>query len=106
MPSFEEAKMIAGRDEPGDVADFFLGYGIEVVALKMGERGCFVRTAGEEISLPAHSVEVVDATGAGDSFAAGFLAGVALGWGLGRTTRLANAAGATCITSYGGDHGD
>lgn len=105
MPSFEEAKMIAGRDEPGDVADFFLGYGIEMVALKMGEKGCFVRTAGEEISLPAHSVEMIDATGAGDCFAAGFLAGVALGWGLGRTTRLANAAGAACITAMGATTG-
>lgn len=105
MPSFEEAKMIASWDEPADVADFFLGYGIEVVALKMGERGCFVKTAEEEISLPPYPVEVVDATGAGDCFAAGFLAGVTLGWDLERTARLANAAGAACITAIGATTG-
>ena len=39
VPSLEEASHIAGRDDPEDVADFFLGYGIEIVALKMGAKG-------------------------------------------------------------------
>jgi len=110
VPSFEEAVQIAGRDEPEDVADFFLGYGMQIVALKMGAQGCFVKstpgqTSGEAIRLPAYRVQVVDATGAGDCFAAGFLAGLSMGWDLDRTARLANGAGAACVTAMGATTG-
>ena len=105
VPSFEEAAQIAGREDPDDVADFFLGYGMEIVALKMGSQGCFVKSPQEAIRLPAYSVQVVDATGAGDCFAAGFLAGLSLGWDLERTARLANKAGAACVTAIGATTG-
>jgi len=105
LPSFEEAVQIAGRDEPEDVADFFLGYGMEIVALKMGAQGCFVKSTGQAIRLPAYTVQVVDATGAGDCFAAGFLAGLSMDWGLERTAKLANGAGAACVTAMGATTG-
>jgi sugar/nucleoside kinase (ribokinase family) len=50
-------------------------------------------------------VEVVDATGAGDAFAAGFIAGVWQGWPLEKTLRLANAVGALCVTGMGASGG-
>jgi sugar/nucleoside kinase (ribokinase family) len=110
IPSLEEASHIAGRGEPEAVADFFLGYGIEIVALKMGAEGCFIKSttghgAPEVIRLPAYQVEMVDATGAGDCFAAGFLAGLSMGWGLERTGRLANGAGAACVMAMGATSG-
>ncbi len=105
VPSIEEARQIAGREEPADVAEFFLDYGIRIVALKMGSQGCYVRTRDEEIRLPVYPVKAVDATGAGDAFAGGFLAGVALGWELERTARLANAVGALCVTAVGATAG-
>ena len=43
----------------------------------------------------------MDATGAGDAFAAGFLAGVVNDFNLERTGRLANAVGACCVTQVG-----
>lgn len=46
----------------------------ETVVVKRGARGCVVRRAGEERAYPAEPAEVVDTTGAGDAFAAGFLA--------------------------------
>jgi sugar/nucleoside kinase (ribokinase family) len=51
--------------------------------------------------LPAYGVSAVDATGAGDAFAAGFLAGVARGFDLETCARLGNAAGACCVTQVG-----
>ena len=105
LPSFEEAVQIAGCDEPEEVADFFLGYGMEIVALKMGAQGCFVKSAERTIRLPAYNVQVVDATGAGDCFAAGFLAGLSMGWDLELTAKLANAAGAACVTAIGATTG-
>lgn len=101
LPSFEEAKMLAGKQDPADVAQVLRDAGAGVVALKMGTRGCYVRSADAELRLPAYRVNTVDATGAGDAFAAGFLAGVALGWDLERTAKLANAAGALCTTAMG-----
>ncbi len=105
VPSIEEARQIAGCESPADVAAFFLDYGIETVALKMGNQGCYVRTRAEAFSLPVYPVKAVDATGAGDAFAGGFLAGVALGWDLQRTARLANAVGALCVTAVGATAG-
>ena len=105
VPSIEEARMITQREEPEEIAEFLLNWGVGVVALKMGERGCYVRTAEEEFYLPAYPVEVVDATGAGDAFAAGFLAGLVMGWDLKRATALANATGAWCVTAMGATTG-
>lgn len=43
------------------------------VVVKRGARGCSVTDAGGTVELPAHDAVVVDSTGAGDAFAAGFL---------------------------------
>lgn len=105
VPSFEEARRIAGRDDPAEVARFFLDYGIRIVALKMGEQGCYVTDGERSVRLPAYPVSTVDTTGAGDCFAAGFLAGIVQGWDLEKTARLANAAGAMCVTAIGATSG-
>jgi len=57
--------------------------------------------AGDEWRVPAFEVQALDATGAGDAFAAGFIAGVWHGWPLDQTARLANAVGALCVTGLG-----
>jgi len=106
LPSYEEAREITGRDEPRDVAQVLLDYGIKTVGLKMGADGCYIRTAaGEEVRLPIYEVETVDATGAGDAFVAGFLRGVLEGWDIERTGRLASAVGALCCTGIGTTQG-
>lgn len=105
VPSFEEASRIAGRSDPADVARFFLDYGMKLVALKMGEQGCYVTNGREAVRLPAYPVTPVDTTGAGDAFAAGFLAGIIQGWDLERTARFANAVGAMCVTAIGATSG-
>lgn len=101
LPSIDEASMISGKDKPEKIANFFLDYGISTVGLKMGLNGSYVRTKDTELRVPAYKVETVDATGAGDAFVAGFLAGVVMDWELERTTKLANATGATCVTAIG-----
>jgi sugar/nucleoside kinase (ribokinase family) len=105
MPSIEEARMITGRDKPSEIAEFLLSYGIKTVALKMGERGSYIRTPDWELYLPIYKVETVDSTGAGDAFAAGFLAGVAKGWSYKDAARLGNAVGACCVTAIGSSAG-
>ncbi|MCD6505251.1 sugar kinase [Candidatus Poribacteria bacterium] len=101
LPSIEEAKMLSSKEDPEEISLFFLDYGIEIVGLKMGEEGSYVRTRDEAVREPAYKVNVVDATGAGDAFVAGFLAGYIMGWDLKRCVRLANATGAACVTAIG-----
>jgi sugar/nucleoside kinase (ribokinase family) len=47
----------------------------ETLVIKRGRRGCLVRHGGEEVAYAARPADVVDSTGAGDAFAAGFLLG-------------------------------
>ncbi len=64
----------------------------DTVAIKRGARGCLVRRGREVRELPALPAEVVDTTGAGDAFAAGFLLG---------GPELALAAAARCVGTVG-----
>ena len=106
VPSLGEAQKLTGLDRPEDVGRALLDRGVEVLALKMGAEGCLVMTGkGEKIRIPAFRVPVVDGTGAGDAFAAGFIAGVWLGWPLEKAARLANAVGALCVTKAGASAG-
>lgn len=49
--------------------------GAAVVCVTLGEEGSLARADGREIRTPAFAVDVVDTTGAGDAFRAGFIAG-------------------------------
>lgn len=101
LPSLDEARLIAGLEAPSEIARFFLDRGPKVVALKLGEQGCYIRTADRECRLPAYGVDVVDTTGAGDAFVAGFLAGWRMGWPLEKCGLLGNACGGLCVTRIG-----
>jgi len=51
----------------------------EIVACTVGPKGAYVLSSGEKVHAPATAVKIVDATGAGDLFAAGFLYGITHG---------------------------
>jgi sugar/nucleoside kinase (ribokinase family) len=106
VPSLPEGQALTGLDDPAEVARALLACGVRTVGLKMGVDGCLVMSGeGQVIRLQAFQVDVVDATGAGDAFAAGFIAGVWQGWELEKTARFANAVGALCVTGLGASGG-
>ena len=105
VPSIEEAKMLTGKTQPDDVAKVLMEAGVGCVGLKMGSEGCYVRTAAQEVRIPRFTVKAIDALGAGDSFAAGFLTGVVKGWDIEQTARFANAVGACCVMAVGATTG-
>ncbi len=73
-----------------------------MVGVKMGGRGCYLSYQGREEHIPAFRVRrVVDATGAGDAFVAGFLAGILKGFDPFAAARVANAVAASCVTEVG-----
>jgi sugar/nucleoside kinase (ribokinase family) len=71
--SLEDAISIFGEDNPAESADKLLAGGAEVVLITLGENGVLVVTAETQRSVPPVPGDVVDTTGGGDTFMAGFL---------------------------------
>lgn len=101
LPSIDEARLMTNQTEPRDVARFLMDQGVGTVALKMGAEGSFVMSNGFEKHIPAFRTDVIDTSGAGDSWIAGFLAGVAKGFDLETCARLGSAMGALCCREIG-----
>ncbi|CAM5702751.1 carbohydrate kinase family protein [Streptomyces griseorubiginosus] len=100
---------VVGFSEEEDLvtgARKFLAGGVGLVAVTRGGEGALLVTAEGTETIPAFEVEVVDTTGCGDAFSAGFLRGVSLG----RTPReaavLGSAAAALVAQGLGSDHGE
>ena len=74
---------------------------VELVACTTGPDGVLIGTADNVISLPAEDVPVVDKTGAGDMFAAGFLAGMSLGKDLETCGKMGGLAAGEVISHIG-----
>ena len=94
LPNLEEAGMLTGRNRPEEMADVLLAAGVKNVAIKMGGTGCFLKNAEGAFHIPGLSVKVVDTTGAGDHFVAGFIAAVLDGKDFGACGEYANALAA------------
>ncbi len=100
-PNEDEARYYSGQSEPEAMADAFLALGVKNVVIKLGARGCYLKNAQTSIALPAHRIRAVDATGAGDNFAAGLTAELLRGSPVEEALRFANACGAICTTAVG-----
>lgn len=103
MPSYDEACELSGKTKPAEIALFFQSKGVKNVIVKMGSEGCFVKTEKDDgFAVEAFTkVKAVDTSGAGDSFCAGFIAGLYQGWDIQKCARFANAVGAHCIMEIG-----
>jgi len=106
MPGLDEARMMCKLEDRQAVIDYFLDRGVGCTVFKMGAEGSSIanREIGE-IRLPALDVPVVDSTGCGDAYCAGFIMGLAQGWELEQAGRLGTAAAGLVITGLGSDAG-
>ncbi|MEJ5249284.1 MAG: sugar kinase [Caldilinea sp.] len=109
MPGLDEARMMCKLHDRREVIAFFLERGAKHTVFKMGAEGSSIayRENGEicEIRLPAYRVPVVDTTGCGDAYCAGFIVGLGMGWSLEEAGRLGSAAAALVATGLGSDAG-
>jgi 2-dehydro-3-deoxygluconokinase len=101
LPSLDDSQQLTGLVEADAIADHYLRLGAPMVALKMGAEGCLIATGGKRWRLPAHRVEAVDATGAGDTFDGAFLTRLLEGDSPEQAGRYANVAAALSTTGYG-----
>ena len=90
---------------PETAAGELLKSGPSAVVLTFGEKGSLVKTADEQFRQPAFQVNVVDTTGAGDTFRGAFAYGVLKRWPLRETARFASAVAALKCTKLGGRTG-
>lgn len=106
LPSEGEAAMLSGVTDPEAMAASFVAHGARNVIIKLGDRGCLLRTEdGVTEHVAALAVSPVDTTGAGDAFVAGFTAGLVHGWDASRCAHLAVTVGAMCVTATGASSG-
>ncbi|MBM4162009.1 MAG: carbohydrate kinase family protein [Ignavibacteria bacterium] len=103
FPSYEEAVMITNRKTPEAIIQYLRNAGAsDVVGVKLNAKGCFIATRDRsEYVRPRRVARVVDATGAGDAFVAGFLGATLRGLDPFKAARVANAVAADCVTAVG-----
>lgn len=103
IPSREEAAILTREEDPEAMVARFRAWGAAgVVGIKLGADGCYITHPGGSAFVPPVKVRrVVDATGAGDAFVAGFLAATLRGYDPVAAARKANAIAASCVTAVG-----
>jgi sugar/nucleoside kinase (ribokinase family) len=102
FPNREEGRQLTGESEPADIAARLRALGVKTVIVKLGAAGCYVESPRGAFTSPGFAVQPVDTTGAGDCFAAGFLAAICRGQSLTVAARHANATGALATLGLGG----
>ncbi|MGW0332848.1 carbohydrate kinase family protein [Streptomyces sp. NPDC003011] len=106
LPNEEQVLGFTGEDDLTAGADKLLGAGVGAVAVTRGADGALLVTGGGAEAVPAFAVDVVDTTGCGDAFSAGFLRGVSLGRAPREAAVLGCAVAALVARGLGSDHGD
>ncbi len=101
FPNTGELELLTGETNYHDGADFMIGLGVKIVAVKLGEKGCYVTDGDEKLTVEPFKVKAVDTTGAGDAFNAGFLYGLLKNRSLYECGRMGNFVGSRCIMNMG-----
>lgn len=102
IPNEKEASILTGESDPVKSAELFLEHGANTVIIKCGKEGCIYKSAYEEGRIQAYSnVKVIDTTGAGDSFVAGFIHGLSKGLSLQDSCRYGCAVSSVVVEHMG-----
>ena len=103
VPSLHEVRdLFPDCQSSQSIAARLVGEGVGCVAIKMGEAGSYaLNERGESACADAFAVAALDATGAGDAFAAGFLAATLRDLPLQTCLEMGNATGARCVGAVG-----
>jgi sugar/nucleoside kinase (ribokinase family) len=106
LPNEQQLRASTGRDDLGEAAEVARGLGAAAVGVTCGADGCvlFHDDVGE-VAVPALPVDVVDTTGCGDGFDAGFITALLLGSSPVEAAWLGVACGSLVATGLGSDAG-
>jgi ribokinase len=101
MPNQRELQLLTQVKDYKKGAEILLEKGVKIIAVKLGNKGCYVTDGKENHQINRFNVKVVDTTGAGDAFCAGFLYGLINGKSLYECGRLGNFVASRCIMKMG-----
>ena len=101
VPNEDEARALTAEDEPSGQAHRLVDAGAAAVVVTRGAAGALMAVEGKQVELRAPAMKVVDSSGAGDAFSAGFIYGLLQGWPLERTGQFASVVGASACTALG-----
>ncbi|MHA1451162.1 MAG: carbohydrate kinase family protein [Candidatus Hodarchaeales archaeon] len=102
MPNKGGACTLTRTDNLKEASKILLSYGPNVVVMTLGEEGVLLTTEGRQERMPAFKVDnVVDTTGAGDAFNAGFIVGLLKGKSLDESIKRGQATAASKIQGVG-----
>jgi len=105
LPNAEQVLALTGADDLVEGCRELVSRGAGCVAATRGADGVLIVDSDGDESVPAFEVEVVDTTGCGDAFSAGFLRGLSLGRSRRDAAVLGCAAAAQVAQGLGTDHG-
>ena len=106
LPNDEQALGFTGQTDLADACRQLIDLGVGCVVATRGAEGALIVDADGAEGVPAFEVEVVDTTGCGDAFSAGFLRGLSLDRDRGSAAELGCAAAALVAGGLGSDYGD
>ena len=92
------------NDEDSSIKELAVGFldlGIETVVVKQGSDGVYATNGAEECHVDVYECNVVDTTGAGDSFNSGFLYSFLKGFGLEKSCKIGNWVASKAIGGFG-----
>jgi ribokinase len=101
MPNSRELALLTGIEDHVKGAEKMLELGVKIVAVKLSGKGCYVTDGRESHHVEAFKVQIVDTTGAGDAFCAGFLYGLLNNKSLKECAKLGNFVASRCIMKMG-----
>jgi sugar/nucleoside kinase (ribokinase family) len=106
MPSIEEAKDMSGQASAEDCAKYYLDHGATCCVFTLGGDGAYyAHRNGTRMTSPAYDVNVIDTTGCGDAFDAGFIAALHHKMDVETSLRFAQATAGLVATGLGSDAG-
>jgi len=105
LPSDHELKLMTGCEDIQEGASMLIDAGAQWVAVKMGGDGCYVADGSIKCQIPAQNVNVIDTTGAGDAFNAGFIYGMLHGMDIVACALIGNITASLSITKRGARSG-
>jgi sugar/nucleoside kinase (ribokinase family) len=101
LPNNHEAELICGESDPLRQARFFRRLGAGTVVITMGGEGAILLSDETQLRVGVYTMPLVDASGGGDAFDAGFIYGLLNDMSPEDCLRVASALGASCVRAIG-----
>ncbi len=105
LPNDSEAALLTGLSDPLEQARFFQDAGAGTVGITCGSEGVVLVSADVSLRSGVYKVDIVDGTGSGDAFVAGYIYGLLREADVEQCLRYGAALGASCVTATGASTG-